>query len=88
MSIIFGATTLNAVLASVLIYPLDTFKRQLQVTGSLGFNSEYSRGSLINNLLKFNQLGYTAMYRGFSLHFLRTLHFPLIHYMMYSNLKY
>jgi hypothetical protein len=39
---IFGATSMNAVFASLIIYPLDTFKRHLQVNNGFGFIKEYN----------------------------------------------
>jgi hypothetical protein len=59
--ILFGATTLNAILASIFVYPLDTLKRHIQVNSSLGFKSEYN--SLTQGINKFYAGGFLNMYR-------------------------
>ena len=42
----FGAMTLSLLLAQVVLYPLDTIKRILQLNGSLGHKNLYSGGIL------------------------------------------
>ncbi len=59
--ILFGATTFNGVFTSLFVYPLDTFKRHLQVNSSLGFKSEYH--SLNDGIKKFSSEGLLNMYR-------------------------
>jgi hypothetical protein len=61
ISIIFGATTVNAVFISFILYPLDTFKRHLQVNSAIGFNSEYN--SMSDAINKFWRNGVKDMYR-------------------------
>lgn len=41
MFLLFGAITVNNIIASSLIYPIDTYKRYLQVNGGLGFTQDY-----------------------------------------------
>ena len=79
MSIIFGATSLNLIFASFICYPLDTFKRHLQVTGSIGYKSDYT-GRMIDNFNLFSREGFNGMYRGFGVNLLRILPFPFILY--------
>jgi hypothetical protein len=59
--ILFGATTLTSIFTSTFIYPLDTFKRHIQVNSSLGFKSEYY--SLTEGFKKFYGQGMLHMYR-------------------------
>jgi hypothetical protein len=59
--ILFGATTLNAIFTSAIVYPLDTFKRHIQVNGSLGFKSDYY--SLTHGFKMFYNEGALNMYR-------------------------
>jgi hypothetical protein len=80
MAILFGATGLNSILASLIVYPLDTFKRNLQVTGSLGYKSEFSGGNLITLFQEFSQLGINHMYRGFGINLIKTIPYPFILY--------
>src|SRR5690606_17120677 len=63
---IFGTPIANAIITSVLLYPLDTFKRQLQVNGGAGFDINFL--SFSQSLKKFQSWGFIEMYRGFSLH--------------------
>jgi hypothetical protein len=82
MFIIFGATTINTIFASLIIYPLDTFKRHIQVNESIGFNSEYSNSGILNAFKKF--MKQRKFYNGLSLHLLKTLPFSMIQYSFYS----
>jgi len=59
--ILFGATTLTSIFTSTFIYPLDTFKRHIQVNSSLGFKSEYY--SLTKGFKQFYGQGMLHMYR-------------------------
>ncbi len=77
MGIIFGASSLNAIIASFICYPIDTFKRHIQVTGSLGYKSEYN-GGLLTNFRQFLGEGATGMYRGFVPNLYKTILFPLV----------
>lgn len=80
--IIFGATSLNAFLISSLLYPLDTYKRNLQVNGSMGFLHENS------SLVKFFQTkNFSLMYAGFSMHALKSIPFSIIHYTIYKSMQ-
>lgn len=85
IGILFGATSLNAILTSVIVYPLDTLKRHLQVNSSLGFKSEYY--SLSDGLTKLYGQGVLNMYRGFSMHLLKITPFAFIQYTFYSSLN-
>ena len=38
---IFSSTSLNAILVSIVIYPLDTFKRHIQVNNGFGYLQSY-----------------------------------------------
>ncbi len=59
--ILFGAMTINSLLISTVIYPIDTLKKQLQVNSSLGFRNEYD--SLSQAISKFYSEGVKNMYR-------------------------
>jgi hypothetical protein len=58
---IFGATSLNSIFISLIIYPLDTFKKHLQVNGSIGFKYEYN--SFTHAISNFFGGGFIEMYR-------------------------
>jgi hypothetical protein len=81
---IFGATTFNAILASFIIYPLDTFKRHLQVNNGFGYNSEYN--SFSNAIREFTRSSILDKYRGFSFHLLKTIPYSFIHYTIYLSI--
>jgi hypothetical protein len=81
---VFGATTANAILASFIIYPLDTFKRHLQVNNGFGFNSEYS--SFQNAAKKFLKLSIIDKYRGFSFLLIKTIPYSFMHYTIYLSI--
>jgi hypothetical protein len=80
---IFGATTVNAILAALIIYPLDTFKRHLQVNNGFGYNSEYN--SFQNAVKSFMKLSVFDKYRGFSFHVLKTIPYSFMHYTIYHS---
>jgi hypothetical protein len=81
---VFGATTINSILASFIIYPLDTFKRHLQVNNGFGFNSEYnSFRNASNSFLKSSLLD---KYRGFSFHLIKTIPYSFLHYTIYLSI--
>jgi hypothetical protein len=82
VGIVFGASTINSVITSLILYPLDTFKRHLQVNNSLGFNQEYS--SFNQAVSKYINGGVVEMYRGFSIHLLsKAIPFTFLHYTIY-----
>lgn len=80
---IFSATTANAILSSLIIYPLDTFKRHLQVNNGFGYNSEYN--SFVNAIRLFLKSPLTDKYKGFSFHVIKTIPFSFIHYTIYLS---
>lgn len=80
MTILFGATGFCSIIASMIVYPLDTLKRNLQVTGSLGYKSEFSGGNHLAVLKDFTQLGVTHMYRGFGINLIKTISYPFVLY--------
>jgi hypothetical protein len=80
---VFGATTINAILASLVIYPLDTFKRHLQVNNGFGFNSEYN--SFRNAATSFIKSSIFDKYKGFSFHVIKTIPYSFLHYTIYLS---
>ncbi len=85
MCIIFGATSLNAILASSIVYPFDTLKRHLQVNESLGYNSEYSKEGLVQTVKKFvNQEGLKGVYAGCGVNILKIMPVAMIQYCLFS----
>jgi hypothetical protein len=82
---IFGATCVNSVLISLFIYPLDTFKRHLQVNNGFGFNKEYS--SVLHGVKTFIASPLIDKYRGFSFHLIKTIPFSFVHYTLYVSAR-
>lgn len=79
MFLVFGASITNSIVTSTILYPLDTFKRHIQVNNSLGFNNEYE--SFREGLRKFFSSGVLSMYRGYSLHILsKAIPLSFLHY--------
>ncbi len=85
MSALFGSTSISSALASAVVYPLDTLKRRLQVTGSFGYNDNYSEPSMGIVMNKFFNEGLKSMYRGCSLNIVRTITFPFVLYTFKSD---
>ena len=84
MSLIFGSTIVNSLITSVILYPLDTLKRQIQVNGSFGYKHEYVNYKDAIN--KFSKSGLANMYRGFSLHLIgKAVPYSFLHYTFYSS---
>jgi hypothetical protein len=83
--ILFGGTTISSLVASTIIYPLDTFKRHIQVNESLGFNSEYSSGNMLHSFKKFLKGG--NIYRGFTVNFLKIIPYSWLHYTIFMSFQ-
>lgn len=78
----FGASSLIALIASTVAYPLDTVKRQMQVNGAKGFKNEFRYSS--DALQKVINKGRREAYAGFSMHMVRTIPFSFIQFQIFS----
>jgi hypothetical protein len=83
---IFGITTLNSLLVSLVLYPVDTFKRHLQVNSSFGYNSFYHNSGIIAKTKKFISQGPAILYSGVTIHIFKTLPFSFLHYTMFKSI--
>ena len=55
---IFGGSALTSLFASILVYPVDTIKRKIQVNGAFGFQHRYvnNRDCIVSNFKDFKGL--------------------------------
>jgi solute carrier family 25 (mitochondrial phosphate transporter), member 23/24/25/41 len=78
-----GGPSLVALVASVLSYPFDTLKRQMQVNGARGFKSQL--GDLNQSLVNL-RLNLKSYYSGFTLHMIRTIPLAPLQYLIFQSL--
>lgn len=81
---VFKVISFNAISVSLLIYPLDTLKRYLQVNSSLGFNTKFN--SLKEAYIYLTSDNIKLMYSGLSVYMIRTLLFSILHYTIYCSI--
>lgn len=81
--ITLGGPSLVAFVASVLSYPFDTLKRQMQVNGARGFQSKF--GDLNQSMINL-RLNFKSYYSGFTLHIMRSIPLAPLQYLIFKCL--
>ena len=83
----FGASTLSLVFAQSLLYPFDTIKRNLQLSGQIG-HKKLEKETILGCFKQIkSEHGIKGLYQGFTLNLARTAPMTVAHFIVFQALR-